>query len=47
MRWLLTANIVASFIGLGISDFRAGETKLSVVAFLFAAANGVIFFWRT
>ena len=46
MRWLLTANIVASFAVLGFLDLWAGERKLGTVALLFAVANGVIFFWR-
>jgi len=47
MRFLLYANIVASFAVAGVLDLRAGEHKLGVVALLFGVVNGVIFFWRS
>ena len=47
MRNILYATIVACFLLGGYLDARTGEWKLATTAFLFAAANAVIFFWRT
>ena len=37
---------VLVFVGMGLSAARAGEGKAAVIAFLFAAANGCIFWWK-
>jgi uncharacterized SAM-binding protein YcdF (DUF218 family) len=46
MRTIIYLVIVLGFLAGGLLDLREGEYKLAVVAMLFAAANGIIFFWR-
>jgi len=46
MRTIIYCTIVIGFLAGGLLDLREGEYKLAVVAMLFAAANGIIFFWR-
>ncbi len=45
-RFVSYALIVVCFIAGAIADASCGRWKLAVIAVLFAAANGVIFFWR-
>ncbi len=46
MKFYLYGNIVICFAIAGGLDLASKEYKLGIVALLFAAANGVIFFWR-
>lgn len=45
-KLILYGIAVVCFLVAGLLDLHAGELKLGIVALLFAAANGVIFFWR-
>ena len=46
MRQTIYAIIVIGFLVGGCFDLADKEYKLATVAFMFAIANGVIFFWK-
>ena len=46
MRTVLYIIIIACLAAGGLLDARAGKWNVAVTAWLFACANGVIFFWR-
>jgi len=46
LRTIAYSTIVIGFLAGGVLDLREGNYKLAVVAVLFAAANGIIFFWK-
>jgi hypothetical protein len=46
MKDVLYASAVLCFVGAGFLDLHAGETKLAVVAWMFAVVNATVFFWR-
>lgn len=47
MRDAIYGVVVAGYVLAGGLDLQAGDWKPGVTAMLFAAANWVIFFWRT
>ena len=46
VKMFLYGTVVVCFSIAGTLDIKGGSYKEGIVAFLFALANGIIFFWR-
>ena len=44
MRTALLVILVATYIGLGVMDFKLGNWRTSTISFLLSGVNGLIFF---